>query len=241
MAQRVVVVPGVGQVLLVKRRGSKNLRLSISQQGQVRVSLPVWVPYAAGVAFAESRSAWLKKQLLNSRQPVLNNGDYIGKLHRLRLRRSSRQGPPKSRVSATTIDVISYSPFSSPAVQAVIKQACERALKRQADHLLVSRLEELAKSHGFHYKNIRIRRLSSRWGSCSSDNIITLSYFLIQLPWPLIDYVIVHELVHTRYLHHGPDFWTEFTRVLPEARGLQKQIRRYKPRIEPTQVFRDVT
>src|SRR4051812_4232374 len=113
MAQRTIAVPDIGPVLLVKRRRSKNLRLSINQKGQVRVSLPMWVPYAAGIAFAKSRAPWIEKQLMRSRLPILSDGDYIGKLHRLRLRRSSKAGELTSRVTATTIDVTSYMPYSS--------------------------------------------------------------------------------------------------------------------------------
>jgi len=241
MAQRSVQVPGIGPVVLAKRRGNKNLRLSVNGQGQVRVGMPLWLPYNAGVVFVKQRADWIKRQLQVNRPPVLRAGDYIGKLHSLRFRRTLEKNKLSSHVSATTIDIVSSQPFDSPAAQMFIRKACERALRRQAGHLLPQRTAELASSHGFRYKQVKIRSLSSRWGSYANNGTITLSYFLFQLPWPLIDYVIIHELVHTKYLNHSRQFWAEFTRALPEARCLQKQIRHYRPRVEPTRLVKDVT
>jgi predicted metal-dependent hydrolase len=111
--------------------------------------------------------------------------------------------------------------------------ACERALKKEAQTALPARLRELARQHKYRYGKVRIKKLTSRWGSCSAKNDISLSYFLVQLPAEFIDYVILHELVHTKYLNHGPDFWSAFTNALPSARRLQKQIKAYHPRVEP--------
>ena len=60
MPQKVVLFPGVGEVLLIKRRGAKNIRLSVNASGKVRVSMPAWVPYATGVRFAKTRADWLE-------------------------------------------------------------------------------------------------------------------------------------------------------------------------------------
>ena len=70
-----------------------------------------------------------------------------------------------------------------------------------------------------------------RWGSCSSDQMITLSYFLMQLPWDLIDYVILHELAHTKHLNHGPGFWSELEALCPDARARRKSIKEFRPAI----------
>jgi predicted metal-dependent hydrolase len=118
-------------------------------------------------------------------------------------------------------------------VQAKTMAAAERALKAEAIKLLPQRLKLLALKNGFNYKDVRVRKLTARWGSCSSTKVITLSYYLIQLPWPLIDYVLLHELTHTQHMHHGSRFWDRFKQVLPTARMLQKEIRSYRPIVKP--------
>ena len=51
----------------------------------------------------------------------------------------------------------------------------------------------------------------------------------MQLPWDLIDYVILHELAHTRVMNHGPEFWAVLTAMLPDAAQKRKVMRRQKP------------
>jgi predicted metal-dependent hydrolase len=84
---------------------------------------------------------------------------------------------------------------------------------------------------------VQIRKLTARWGSCSSAKVITLSYYLMQLPWPLIDYVLLHELSHTEHMNHGSDFWGKFESVLPGAKVLRKEIRTYKPLVQAHQII----
>jgi predicted metal-dependent hydrolase len=137
----------------------------------------------------------------------------------------------KSRVTGTEIRISYPVELSiwSPEIQASAEKAARRALKQQAEALLFRRLEDLARVHGFHYKSVAVKRLKSRWGSCGPQADITLNIFLMQLPWSLIDYVLLHELVHTKVHNHGRDFWSLFETCLPEAKKLRKQLRDHQP------------
>jgi predicted metal-dependent hydrolase len=203
MAQKTVFVPEIGELVLSKRRGATNMRLSINAAGKVRVGMPYWAPYHAGVAFAKSKADWISKNLARHSNRLLEDGDLIGKSHRLQYVFNPNQTNTSTRISQGAITVSSPLDIGSPIVQKRILAAGERALKTEAEKLLPQRLESLARKHGYDYKNVQTRKLIARWGSCSSTKIITLSYYLVQLPWNLIDYVLVHELIHTRHMHHG--------------------------------------
>ena len=110
-------------------------------------------------------------------------------------------------------------------VQNKAKNAILRALKKEAEVLFHPRLKELAAIHGFNYRELQLRYLKSRWGSCSSKSDITLNTMLLTLPWELIDHVILHELLHTKVLKHGPEFWEEFERLAPGARKPSKRLK----------------
>jgi predicted metal-dependent hydrolase len=126
---------------------------------------------------------------------------------------------------------------ASPAVQRMAEEACVRALRRQAKRLLQQRLAYLAALHGFTYNEVAIKRLKSRWGSCDQHRNIVLNLFLMQLPWELIDYVLLHELTHTRVLRHGPDFWRAMSEVSPAATTLRKDLRAHQPTVNrPAQI-----
>jgi predicted metal-dependent hydrolase len=83
MAQKTVFVPEIGELVLSKRRGATNMRLSINAAGKVRVGMPYWAPYHAGVAFAKSKADWISKNLARHSNRLLEDGDLIGKSHRL--------------------------------------------------------------------------------------------------------------------------------------------------------------
>ena len=220
-----------GSLLLVKKRGMRNLRLSITPKGEVRVSLPAWAPYQTGIKFARDRADWINEQLQKRQASPLTEGAHIGKSKRLYFKMSA-SGSLTSRLKPNEIIVSSPWPVNDPRTQLKARQACERALKAEAEQLLPQRLAYLAAKHGYSYKNVRIRKLSSRWGSCSSHGVITLSFFLMQLPWDLVDYVLIHELLHTKHMHHGPAFWADFEAILPGAKKVRKQVNSHRPAIE---------
>lgn len=228
MAQKTVWLPEIGEVVLSKRRGTRNLRLSVSASGRVRVGMPAWAPYSAGINFALGRKDWLNKHKLKHEPRQLRDGDRIGKSYRLRFQ-SVQNSRITSRVQTSEVIIKTSLPFSDKTVQHKSKSAAERALRREAEKLLPARLAELAARHGFKYRSVKIKKMTSRWGSCSSQKVITLNFFLMQLPWDLIDHILIHELIHTKHLNHSVSFWAEFERIYPGAKKARKSIRDYHP------------
>jgi predicted metal-dependent hydrolase len=100
--------------------------------------------------------------------------------------------------------------------------------RREARKVLVERMDELAQKHGFQYNRVFIRNQKTRWGSCSVKNNINLNVNLVRLPDELIDYILLHELVHTRVKTHGRKFWDELNKLVGDAKGLDRQLNRYK-------------
>jgi predicted metal-dependent hydrolase len=224
-------IDGIGTVKVYRRKGNRSMRLTVSGDGNVRVSLPMWAPYQAGVAFAASRQGWITKQTQRIPDIVLVHGQQIGKAHHLRFQPSPIADVAKATVRGTTI-ITTYHPrqqTNDPTVQAVARAACLRALRIQAGELLGRRLQQLADLHDVAYEGLSIKRMKTRWGSCDQRRHIVLNLFLIQLPWECIDYVILHELAHTKALNHGPTFWKTLEGWLPNARSLRKAMRAYQP------------
>ncbi|WP_027187535.1 M48 family metallopeptidase [Desulfovibrio cuneatus] len=99
-------------------------------------------------------------------------------------------------------------------------------LRREAEEMLLPRLEGYAVMHGFRYEAVRFRFQRTRWGSCSAKGNINLNVGLVFLPEPLIRYVLLHELCHTVALDHSERFWKALFAVEGEALILDKQLRR---------------
>ena len=70
-----------------------------------------------------------------------------------------------------------------------------------------------------------MRDLGFRWGSCGKNGVLFFNWRLLQLPVRLIDYIIVHELVHLQEPHHSPEFWQAIDRALPAWRQLKDALR----------------
>ncbi|MFI4911763.1 MAG: M48 family metallopeptidase [Sedimentisphaeraceae bacterium JB056] len=90
------------------------------------------------------------------------------------------------------------------------------------------RLQQLASAFGYCFGRVSFRNQKTRWGSCSSQNNISLNINLAHLPRHLCDYVLLHELAHTRVKNHGKDFWKELDRTtFNKARQLDKELNQY--------------
>lgn len=234
MAQKIIQIPEVGEVVLQKRKGSRSIRLSIGHDGVIKVSMPTWSPYHLAETFVRSKTAWISQHKVAKQRHVFAEQERVGKAHRLHFVHETRT-KPTSRVTSTEIIIRLPAKMTAASKEAqdVVQKAAIRALKQESKQLLPSRLDQLAKQHGFTYRSVAIKQLKSRWGSCSSQKDIALNCFLMQLPWDLIDYVIMHELMHTQIMAHGPKFWNELGRHVSNLASKRKTMRQYQPFLKP--------
>jgi len=99
--------------------------------------------------------------------------------------------------------------------------------KEEAKQILRNRLEELSKMNGFKFNRSFIRSQKTRWGSCSAKNNINLNIKMINLPKDLMDYIIMHELVHTKIKNHGPKFWMEMSKYYTDPKLIDKKLKQF--------------
>ena len=97
--------------------------------------------------------------------------------------------------------------------------------KADAKKRITDRLSYLAGEHGFTCHNVTIRQQKTRWGSCSHKNNISLNIKLVLLPEEMLDYVILHELVHTRVHNHSRMFWAELDKYVVDSKAMAKRLR----------------
>ena len=80
---------------------------------------------------------------------------------------------------------------------------------------------------GVSVNRISIKDQKTRWGSCSSKGNVNFNYKLYYMPQALMDYVIVHELSHRKYMNHSDLFWNEVGKYCPEYRMYRKELMKY--------------
>ena len=102
--------------------------------------------------------------------------------------------------------------------------------KAQVD--LFNRLDYFSEKHSFSYNRAGFRYQKTRWGSCSGKNNISLNVNIAFLPEELQDYVLLHELVHTKVKNHSKTFWAELDKYTEDkAKGLAKKLKKYNMKV----------
>lgn len=116
------------------------------------------------------------------------------------------------------------------AVRAQISKVFERILCSHAKVLLARRLAELSERHALPFNRLTVRATHKQWGCCTTGKNISLSCYLLFLPPHLADYVMLHELAHTREMNHSSRFWELLDRLTGHrAHALRNELRQHKP------------
>ncbi|MDD8021454.1 MAG: SprT family zinc-dependent metalloprotease [Acidobacteriota bacterium] len=105
------------------------------------------------------------------------------------------------------------------------RQVLESWFRRQASSYLTRRVAEIAQKASFKYQKVQISSAATRWGSCSSKGTISLVWRLMMAPPEIIDYLIVHELAHTKEKNHSRAFWQLVSEFVPDYREKRQWLR----------------
>lgn len=219
-----------GAISVRRMARSNSMRATVAPGGGLRLSVPSYAPmFMVKRMIASSRSEL--RRLMDTRPALeLSDGMSIGKSHTLLIRQGSTVSVKKSGLHV----ILTLGSDDSPHDQ-TIKEAVRShmlaALRKEAKAHLPKRISYLAKTHGFTYSSLRFTHASSRWGSCNNKQAISLNIALMNLPFELIDYVLIHELSHTKQLNHSKDFWSEVERADPNFKSHRAQLKQYNPAV----------
>jgi predicted metal-dependent hydrolase len=89
-------------------------------------------------------------------------------------------------------------------------------LRKQARAILIDRVRIWSEAMEVQHARISVRDQRTRWGSCSTNGGLNFSWRLVMAPLPVLDYVVIHELMHVREMNHGKQFWDGVARYCPE-------------------------
>lgn len=95
----------------------------------------------------------------------------------------------------------------------------------RARALVQERLQYFSHTYGFSYGRVSIRNQKTRWGSCSGLNNLSFNYRIVYLPPALVDYLIVHELAHTKEHNHSSRFWKVVADIVPDYKERRQTLR----------------
>ncbi|MEO8428400.1 MAG: SprT family zinc-dependent metalloprotease [Verrucomicrobiota bacterium] len=208
-------------VHLFPNRQARRYILRISADGSVRVTVPRGGSRKAALDFARRHVTWIEQQL-QKRQAQKN--EVTGWRHGTEIFFRGQRA-----ALAVRDGVVEFADQVVPLKETPddLRPLIEQYLRDLARVELIPRTFELAGLHQLAVRRVTVRNQRSRWGSCSVRGTISLNWRLIQTPELVVDYIILHELMHLRELNHSPRYWQWVERVCPTYREAEAWLKQH--------------
>lgn len=222
--------PELGRLHVRINVRSKRITFRV-REGELLVTVPPGISSEQVLRAAGEMRPRLREALQKHPRPLIDlNFRIEAEFFKLTLVSGQRERfLARSELGETQIICPPGADFTSPDLQAWLHKVIEEALRRNAKVLLPPRLYMLSGQHGLAYRSVKINASRGRWGSCSASGNINLSCYLVLLPRHLMDYVLLHELAHTRELNHGPRFWALLDGMTGQkALALRDELKHYR-------------
>ena len=130
----------------------------------------------------------------------------------------------KEKESWIVKQISKYADLDMPALYQTAYPFSRDLLINRSDYF-INRVKYLASKYKFQHNKISIKMMKSRWGSCSYKNNISINILIDYLPKKLQDYVILHELMHTKIKNHSKNFWSELEHIVKDLDSIRKELK----------------
>jgi len=189
------------------------------------------IPESESTKLVVQKGKWIKEKLevvsINKQEVIVTGSrmPYLGKTYYVEVVFSESVVKP--------ILTFTYSKFliyvdPRGDVQSDILKVFDEFYKIKAREKVLPRLSRLCSRTLLIYETVQFRKMTTRWGSCSDKNNLTINFDIIKLPFVLIDYILIHELCHTKIKNHSKVFWREVRRYLPDYKALDQKLSNWK-------------
>jgi predicted metal-dependent hydrolase len=205
------------------RSRRRTLALVIEDDGQLTVRAPLRASEGAIHRFVTLHERWIVAKQVTARARAARfapkryvSGEeflYLGAPYGLEI--VDRQRP-----SLTFKEGFRLAKASVPRAPRLF----EKWYRRRALEAISERVQWYSARHGFEHNGVGISSARKQWGSCGPTGNLRFTWRLVMAPLPIIDYVVVHELVHLQYRRHGKRFWGKVKSILPDFRDRREWL-----------------
>lgn len=224
MFTKLPAMPKIDQIIRSKR---KTIALVVQPDGKLMVRAPLRTTKKMIKQVVQQQTDWiLKKQaemLVRAKQNQPRqfvDGEqfyYLGHLYPLQVVNQVQQTLRFDQKSfLLSASLVPYAP-----------QVFKEWYRLQAKRILTEQVAHYAKQYGFTYKKVRVTSATTRWGSYSTSGTLSFPWRLVMAPMEMINYVVVHELVHSRFQNHSKDFWNGVAAIMPDYKERRKWFKQH--------------
>ncbi len=210
------------------RKRQKTISLQIRNEAEVIIAAPCFTPLSEINSFVEEKQNWInkiiKKQKDETAKQKAKNFEigerffYLGISYPLEI-----VFEPFENAGVIFRNNLFY--LNARGDQDLKKNYFIAWYKKKAHDFIRQRLDYFGRVLKLRYESIRITSAQNRWGSCSADDRLAFSFRLIMAPPDVIDYMIVHELMHIKEKNHSLRFWQRVEAVIPEYKIHRRWLR----------------
>ena len=194
------------------RSKRKTLSLTINENAELVIRAPLRLPIKKIQDFINEKESWI-----NRKQAIIENQIKDAASNQNKLLYLGSLFPININQSATKDLMFTGEEFNANSIKPnPLSLSIKKWYKKKFREIAIPRVTYFAEQHNLMVNQIRIKNQKTMWGSCSSKNNINLNYLLLMAPMKVIDYVIIHELVHTIHRNHSVDFWSSVESIMPD-------------------------
>jgi len=212
--------------LIRSKKRRKTISLHIKEDGKIVIYTPYCTPKWEIEKFIEEKESWIigkiseREKRTKEVEKTFLSGEkflYLGEWYPLEIQESSNRGTPLTLAFGKFI-------LSHDRIGEARDLFCHW-YKKEAKEKITERVDHYGNRFQLLPEGIKITSARSRWGSCSRDNRLSFSWRIIMASLTIIDYVLIHELVHIREKNHSQKFWNYLESVLPDYRKHRSWLR----------------
>lgn len=212
--------------ILLVRKSIRSIRLAVSPDGKVRLSIPHSLSLSDAKSFVIARLPWIRKHLLRIENlKALEPEDFSSVLFFGDARQTCLRFQPKKQtvfIDENNIIQISVKPGSTPEK---IKKILDKWYVEELSKRILPLVSEWEPIMRVKVADLKYRRMKSRWGTCNVINRhIVLNTELAKKPFTCVEYILVHEMSHLLERGHGQKFKAVMDKYLPHWRQLKKEL-----------------
>lgn len=216
-----------GIKVIIEKKHIKNmyLRLSLKEKA-IKVSCPYYFSDKRINDFIKEKEDWIKekgKLLASEEEKTFTDGNtvlFFGEEYKLILKESDEMSSVRIENGCVIMTL------SCEKSEKEKRELYEKFLKKNFEKILPSLTEHCEKITGLHANSYKIRKMETRWGSCTvGKKDIRLSLKLAYKDFECIEYVILHELTHLIYHGHGKDFYSQLEIFCPQMKEIEKKLK----------------
>jgi predicted metal-dependent hydrolase len=221
--------------ILRSRRRRKTIEVTLDPVEGVLVSAPMNVPSEDVAKVVHRRAAWIVRKstepILHPRPKQFVSGEslpYLGRQVRMFV------DPSEARRATVHFDhwafrILVPDHLAGEARRKAALGAVTGWYKRRAEERLTERARVWSKKLGMTPTRVLTRDQRQRWGSCAPDGTIRFNWRVVMAEPSLIDYVVLHELLHLKVRNHGREFWEKMAVFMPDYKVRRARLREFGP------------